>query len=148
MAQQLAHHPCIPPQLLEIEITETAALYNLDPVSATLRQLGELGIKTSLDDFGTGYSSLAYLKRLPLTQLKIDQSFVRDILTDKNDRTIGRSVIALGQSMGLRVWAEGVETQAHWQLLRADGCEEAQGYWVAKPLPLPELEQWLAQHAF
>ena len=85
---------------------------------------------------------------MPLTQLKIDQSFVRDILTDKNDRTICRSVIALGRSMGLRVLAEGVETQAHWQLLRADGCEEAQGYWFAKPLPLPELEQWLAQHAF
>lgn len=136
------------PKRILLELTESILLQDINEVIGKIRALQKLGLQFSLDDFGTGYSSLAYLKRLPLTQLKIDQSFVRDILTDKNDRTICRSVIALGQSMGLRVLAEGVETQAHWQLLRSDGCEEAQGYWFAKPLPLPELEQWLAQHAF
>ena len=136
------------PKRILLELTESILLQDINEVIGKIRALQKLGLQFSLDDFGTGYSSLAYLKRLPLTQLKIDQSFVRDILTDKNDRTICRSVIALGRSMGLRVLAEGVETQAHWQLLRADGCEEAQGYWFAKPLPLPELEQWLAQHAF
>ena len=136
------------PESILLELTESILLQDINEVIGKIRALQKLGLQFSLDDFGTGYSSLAYLKRLPLTQLKIDQSFVRDILTDKNDRTICRSVIALGRSMGLRVLAEGVETQTHWQLLRADGCEEAQGYWFAKPLPLPELEQWLAQHAF
>src|SRR5574344_2570893 len=119
---------------LELELTEGLLLQDVEDTIEKMLELKRHGISFALDDFGTGYSSLAYLKRLPLTQLKIDQSFVRDILTDKNDRTICRSVIALGQSMGLRVLAEGVETQAHWQLLRSDGCEEAQGYWFAKPL--------------
>ncbi|MFC4621774.1 EAL domain-containing protein [Comamonas nitrativorans] len=136
------------PERILIELTESILLKDINEVIGKIRALQALGLQFSLDDFGTGYSSLAYLKRLPLAQLKIDQSFVRDILTDRNDRAICRSIIALGQSMGLRVLAEGVETQAHWQLLRSDGCEEAQGYWFAKPLPLAELERWLAQHAF
>ncbi len=145
MAQQLAHHPCIPPQLLEIEITETAALYNLDPVSATLRQLGELGIKTSLDDFGTGYSSLTYLRRLPLSTLKIDQSFVKGMMNDAGDRAIVQGVVGLAASFGYNVIAEGVETEEQGQMLLQMGCPLAQGYCVARPMPLTAFMKWATQ---
>ena len=145
MAQQLAHHPCIPPQLLEIEITETAALYNLDPVSATLRQLGELGIKTSLDDFGTGYSSLTYLRRLPLSTLKIDQSFVQGMMNDAGDRAIVQGVVGLAASFGYNVIAEGVETEAQGQMLLHMGCPLAQGYCVARPMPVAAFMEWARQ---
>ena len=145
MAQQLARHPCIPPRLLEIEITETAALYNLDPVSDTLHQLGELGIKTSLDDFGTGYSSLTYLRRLPLSTLKIDQSFVQGMMNDAGDRAIVQGVVGLAASFGYNVIAEGVETEAQGQMLLHMGCPLAQGYCVARPMPLAAFIDWAAQ---
>ncbi|MDD2846015.1 MAG: EAL domain-containing protein [Rhodoferax sp.] len=145
MAQQLQRYPQVPAALLEIEITETAALYNIDPVAATLRELGDLGIKTSLDDFGTGYSSLTYLRRLPLSTLKIDQSFVKGMMNDAGDRAIVQGVVGLAASFGYNVIAEGVETVAQGEMLLQMGCSHAQGYCVARPMPLEAFIDWAAQ---
>ena len=104
-------------------------------------------MRFSIDDFGTGFSSLAYLKRLPLDQLKIDQGFVRDCLEDHNDASIAQTVIALGHSLGLEVIAEGVETAAHQAALQSWGCRFFQGYGISKPLPAQALEAFLTTHA-
>ena len=145
MAQQLARYPHVPAHLLEIEITETAALYSIDVVANTLNALRELGIETSLDDFGTGYSSLTYLRRLPLKTLKIDQSFVRDMLTDSGDLAIVQGVVGLAQSFGYNVIAEGVETIEQGEKLLQMGCNLAQGYCVARPMPVDAFVEWAAQ---
>jgi len=104
-----------------------------------------LGVRFALDDFGTGYSSLAYLKRLPAEQIKIDQSFVRDMLVDEEDLAIVKGVIGLAQAFGREVIAEGVETIAHGTLLLGLGCELAQGYGIARPMPAQELPGWVAR---
>ena len=132
------------PGRLQFELTESMLLNDIDDAIAKMLAMRALGIGFALDDFGTGYSSLAYLKRLPLRQMKIDQSFVRDILTDPNDLAICRSIIVLAASLGLHVIAEGVETPEQWQLLLAEGCEEAQGYLFAKPMPEEDFARWLA----
>jgi EAL domain-containing protein (putative c-di-GMP-specific phosphodiesterase class I) len=133
-----------PPKRLKLELTESLLLDNAERVIATMHVLKARGICFSLDDFGTGYSSLAYLKSLPLDQLKIDQSFVRDVLTDPNDAAIARTVIALGQSMRLAVIAEGVETKGQRDFLESSGCHAFQGYLFSRPLPLEDFERFLS----
>jgi diguanylate cyclase (GGDEF)-like protein len=137
----------IAPARLKLEITESMLLGNVESVISTMRQLKALGLSFSLDDFGTGYSSLQYLKRLPLDQIKIDQSFVRDISSDSSDQAIVRTIVAMAHSMNLDVIAEGVETDAQRQLLERSGCANYQGYLFARPLPLAAFEA-LLQGAF
>ena len=132
------------PHQLKLELTESLLVEDVKGVIAKMTLLKNQGVRFSLDDFGTGYSSLAYLKQLPLYQLKIDQSFVRDVLVDSNDATIARTVIALGQSMGLNVIAEGVETEGQHAFLRAHGCNAFQGYLFSRPLPLEGFEALLS----
>jgi len=129
-----------PPKLLKLELTEGLLVSNVEDVIAKMEALQAEGVGFSLDDFGTGYSSLSHLKRLPLDQLKIDQSFVRDILTDPNDAAIANMVIVLGNSLGLAVIAEGVETEAQREVLAAQGCHAYQGYLFSRPLPLADFE--------
>ena len=133
----------LPPQALELEITESTLLEIGAETGEALLALERLGIGLALDDFGTGYSSLSYLKRLPLTALKIDQSFVRDLETDPDDRTLAATIVALGHQMGFMVVAEGVETEEQRQILLEQGCDLAQGYLFGRPLPAEEFEGWL-----
>lgn len=130
---------------LKLELTESGVLENIEDSISKMRALQLLGIRFSLDDFGTGQSSLQYLKRLPLDQIKIDQSFVRDITTDPNDAVIVKTIISMSGALGLNVIAEGVETQAQRDFLEAHGCHVFQGYWFSKPLPLAEFEAALQQ---
>ena len=133
------------PAQIKLELTESLLLANVDSVIATMRALKAHGLGFSLDDFGTGYSSLSYLKRLPLDQIKIDQGFVRDVLLDASDAAIARSIIALADSLGLSVIAEGVETTAHHQFLLAHGCQAFQGYLFGRPLTLEDFENRVRQ---
>ena len=131
--------------LLKLELTESVLVANVDDVASKMNTLKAAGVRFSLDDFGTGYSSLSVLKRLPLDQLKIDQSFVRDILTDPNDEVIARIVISLANNLGLGVIAEGVETRAQRDCLAEMGCLTYQGYLFARPLPVQEFEALAAR---
>jgi EAL domain-containing protein (putative c-di-GMP-specific phosphodiesterase class I) len=133
----------IKPDLLKLEITESMLMGNIDEAIAKMNSLNEIGIQFSLDDFGTGYSSMQYLKRLPLDQIKIDQSFVRDLETDSHDRAIVRTIIAMAQSLNLDVIAEGVETTMQQKLLIQKGCSQFQGYLFGKPLPIEKLDELL-----
>lgn len=127
------------PHLLKLELTESLLLHDVEESISKMQALRTLGVGFSLDDFGTGYSSLSYLKRLPLDQLKIDQSFVRDVLTDPNDAAIACTVVALANSLGLDVVAEGVETQGQHAFLLANGCRRFQGYYFGRPVPAQDL---------
>jgi diguanylate cyclase (GGDEF)-like protein len=131
------------PRRLKLELTESLLVDDMDDTTIKMTALKERGVGFSLDDFGTGYSSLSYLKRLPLDQLKIDQSFVRDLMTDANDAAIARAVITLGHSLGLTVIAEGVETQAQRDYLHQQGCDAYQGYLMGRPMPLTDFEHRL-----
>ena len=125
---------------IEIEITESLFIDGRDQVTLqTLHVLSDLGFKLALDDFGTGYSSLGYLKKVPIDTLKIDRSFIRDLINDPDDMSLVCSIIDLAHSFRLTVIAEGVETQAQEDILRVEGCDFAQGYYYARPAPINEL---------
>jgi EAL domain-containing protein (putative c-di-GMP-specific phosphodiesterase class I) len=138
----LARHPNIPAQQLELEILETTALDDIAHVSNLICECQALGVKFSLDDFGTGYSSLSYLRQLPANWLKIDQSFVRDMLDDRSDMALVEGIISLCHVFQRQVIAEGVETAEHGVLLMRLGCQYAQGYGIAKPMPAQDVIKW------
>jgi EAL domain-containing protein (putative c-di-GMP-specific phosphodiesterase class I) len=144
LAAQLSMHPEVPPDFLELEIVETSALKDIAEVAELMRSCRALGVHFAVDDFGTGYSSLTYLKRLPAELLKIDQTFIRDMLDDPDDLEIVKGVIGLANAFHRKVIAEGVETVAHGELLIPLGCELAQGYGIARPMPAADLPHWAA----
>ncbi len=145
LSELLAIHPTVMPDQLELEILETSAMEDMAKVTENIHRCHALGVRFSLDDFGTGYSSLTYLKRLPAETLKIDQSFVRDMLDDADDLAIVESIIGLANAFQRSVIAEGVESPAHGALLMRLGCNLAQGYGIAKPMPEDQLPDWVAQ---
>ncbi|MFW9617661.1 EAL domain-containing protein [Aquabacterium sp.] len=140
----LARHPDVPPSFLQIEIVETSALQDISQISHLLAACASRGVRSAIDDFGTGYSSLSYLKRLPAHQLKIDQSFVRDMLEDPDDLAILEGVMGLAKAFDREVIAEGIETIDHGVMLLQLGCELGQGFGISRPLPAAELLPWLS----
>ncbi|MCK9201871.1 MAG: EAL domain-containing protein [Gallionella sp.] len=137
----ITHLHGVDPARLKLELTESVILNDVADVMAKMRALKNIGVKLSMDDFGTGYSSLSYLKQLPLDQLKIDQSFVRDIATNSNDAVMIQTIIDMAQNFGISVIAEGVETEAQLNFLKQNGCMVYQGYLFSKPVPIGEFEQ-------
>lgn len=133
----------LPPQLLDVEITESIAMTNFDDAVKTLNSLRSIGITTSMDDFGTGYSSLSYLQKLPLDILKIDRAFIKDIGPNGENSEIAKAIVAMAKSLGLNIIAEGVEEDYQYQLLRDLGCDEIQGFFFSKPLPNNDFETYV-----
>lgn len=142
MVMEIIERTGVNPQRLKLELTESLLVADVEEVIRKMSALRETGVSFALDDFGTGYSSLSYLKRLPLDQLKIDQSFVRDILIDPNDAAIARTIVALADSLGLGVIAEGVETESQRAFLVSSGCHAFQGYFFSRPLPINDFEAY------
>jgi EAL domain-containing protein (putative c-di-GMP-specific phosphodiesterase class I) len=145
--QGLIDRHLIDPNLLELELTESMLVEDMQGIIQKMETLRARGVTFSLDDFGTGFSSLSNLKRLPLNNLKIDQSFVRDVLTDRSDASIAQTIIALGNNLGLAVIAEGVETEQQQQFLLENGCHYFQGYLYSRALPVVEFNRFVANHA-
>jgi diguanylate cyclase len=137
----------VPASLLCIELTETAIMTDVKRTVEVLKRLSALGVRISIDDFGTGYSSLAYLRLLPIDELKIDRSFIQNLFTNETDAAITCSIIALAHHLGLRVVAEGVKDQDTWEQLAAFGCDVIQGYYLARPMPAAVFERWLRARA-
>ncbi len=143
--EQVLRETEVSPSQLEVEVTETAAMHDVEKTAATLQALRALGVKVSIDDFGTGYSSLNYLRLFQVDAIKIDKSFVDDIETDANAKALCSAMLRIGQALGFRVVAEGVETTAQLEFLRRGKCDEVQGYLIAKPMPCAEFEkEWVA----
>ena len=143
--QELVQRHAINPKLIKLELTESMLLENIEDTIATMNALKGIGVQFSLDDFGTGYSSIQYLKRLPLDQIKIDRSFVRDLVVDSSDKAIVSTIIAMAQSLNLEVIAEGVETEEQRQFLLNSGCTHYQGFLFDKPVPIEQFEVLLKQ---
>jgi EAL domain-containing protein (putative c-di-GMP-specific phosphodiesterase class I) len=135
------------PHCLEIEITESAMMVDEVEASHCLETLHELGIRIALDDFGTGYSSLSYVKRFPVDSLKIDRSFVSAVESDSETQAISTAIIAMGHQLGLKVVAEGVETEAQQAFLCEQGCDELQGFLISRPLDVKDIEHRLRRQA-
>jgi EAL domain-containing protein (putative c-di-GMP-specific phosphodiesterase class I) len=144
LRSRLEHHG-VPPRALMIEVTESVLMADPARAASTLLSLSQLGVGISLDDFGTGYSSLVHLKRLPVSEVKIDRSFVMRMDVHEDDAAIVRSIIDLATALGLRVVAEGVETRESWDRLAVYGCDAAQGWYLAKAMPADEVTRWLAE---
>ena len=136
----------MPAAMLKLEITESSIVDDPTPDQGRARATGAMGLRLSVDDFGTGYSSLAYLKRLPIDEIKIDRSFVSAMVAREEDEIIVRSTIDLGRNLGLEVVAEGVETRAIMERLAEFGCDVAQGYYLSRPVPADELVIWLDEY--
>jgi len=138
----------VPPAYIELEITETAIM--TDPLRAieNITRLSAMGLQVSIDDFGTGYSSMAYLQKLLVAKIKIDKSFVMDMDKNKNDGIIVRSTIDLGHNLGLKVIAEGVESQESWNRLKKMGCDSAQGYFMSRPISADQFARWIKESPF
>ena len=147
IAELLAVHD-LPSRALELELTESTLIETGPQTMDALQALKRLGVGLAIDDFGTGYSSLGYLKRLPITALKIDQSFVRDLVSDADDRTLARTIVALGHSLGLQVVAEGVEAEQQRCILLEQGCDLAQGYLFSRPLSAEDFVAWQTHSSF
>ncbi|MDI5942017.1 EAL domain-containing protein, partial [Micromonospora sp. DH15] len=145
IADRLARYG-VRPDRLQLEITEGALMADPRRVLATISRLHAIGVAIALDDFGTGYSSMQHLRRLPLSEVKVDRSFVLGMADDADDAAIVRSMIELAGALGLRVVAEGVEDERTWRLLHAAGCDVAQGWFYARPMPAGELTDWLARY--
>jgi EAL domain-containing protein (putative c-di-GMP-specific phosphodiesterase class I) len=137
----------LPAELLELELTESVIMEDVEESTKALHSLRHLGVKLAVDDFGTGYSSMAYLKRFPLSSLKIDRSFIIDIADDSDDAAIVAATIALGHSLNLQVVAEGVESQQQLQMLKALGCDTIQGYYLHKPMPIDAIADFIKINA-
>ena len=133
----------LPPELLELEITESAVMHDPEEVVNSLLELSRFGIRLAIDDFGTGYSSLAYLKRFPVDTLKIDRAFIMDVSCDDDDMAIVEAVLGLGKHFNMKVVAEGVEDEDQLQILKTQGCDLAQGYFIGRPMPLGDYVEWL-----
>jgi len=144
--QRVVRDTGLDPGYLELEVTESVAMIDAEQTVDTLAELKKIGVRMAIDDFGTGHSSLAYLKRLPVQRLKIDKSFVRNVTSDRNDAAITRAVIALAKSLGLKVIAEGVETEQQRALLARYGCREIQGFLIARPSTASDLEPFVTRH--
>lgn len=140
MVNEVLRETRLPADLLELEVTEGAIMTDIDQTIATLAALSEIGVRVAVDDFGTGYSSLAYLAQFPLDVLKIDQSFVRDVVDHSDVACVVSAIISLAHSLGLSVIAEGVENRKQLEFLRGLECEEIQGYLYSRPLPAREFE--------
>jgi EAL domain-containing protein (putative c-di-GMP-specific phosphodiesterase class I) len=145
LTELLARHPGIPASRLELEVLESRALQDVAQVSDVIRACGKLGITFALDDFGTGYSSLSYLKKLPVDVLKIDQTFVLDMLEDPEDLTILEGILGLAKAFRRQAVAEGVETVDHGLMLLRLGCQVAQGFGIARPMPGADVPDWIAE---
>jgi diguanylate cyclase (GGDEF)-like protein len=136
----------IAPHLLELEVTESAFMEDIQQTIKTLKELHALGIELAIDDFGTGYSSLSYLRQFPIDRLKIDQSFIRNALNNTDDAAIARTIIALGRSLNLKIIAEGVETAEHEHFLVSEGCDEVQGYRYSRPVPAHKFVEFIGRY--
>jgi EAL domain-containing protein (putative c-di-GMP-specific phosphodiesterase class I) len=134
------------PSLLELEITEGAVMANPEHAAKLLRTIRDMGVSLAIDDFGTGYSSLSYLKHFPLSTVKIDRSFINDLSQDPDARALIDGIITLAHGLRMKVVAEGIETIAQLDYLRSHGCDEAQGYWLCKPVPADEARDFMARH--
>jgi EAL domain-containing protein (putative c-di-GMP-specific phosphodiesterase class I) len=139
--QKIVDHLGLDPSLIELEITEGIMMSNMDETIAKLKQFSDMGFVIAIDDFGTGYSSLSYLRKLPIHKLKIDQSFVRDLDSDRDSQDIIRCIISLAKSLNLEVIAEGVETEFNESFLKDLGCDEGQGYLYSQPISAGEFER-------
>jgi diguanylate cyclase (GGDEF)-like protein/PAS domain S-box-containing protein len=148
LIRRVLHETGLAPQYLELEITESLLLSNADVMFSVFQELKAMGLRLAIDDFGTGYSSLSYLKKFPVSKLKIDRSFVRDVAVNTDDAAITNAIISMAKSLNLKVIAEGVENEAQLSFLRAHRCDEIQGYYFSKPLPVTEVSEKFRVNAF